>query len=191
MADAFLGNAVKVGSTSISLPVHLRATSTHVDATGKVAADVTASYWRHGGLRTAITVSDLAAVDSAYASGGLKEVDATNMPGVYRFDLPDAALASGADWVVIALKVTGVITVVERIDLSTFAPIADKVEAQVVESEGSYTIGQTLSILLAVLAGVTTNGGATLKTPNAAATRVAATINASNERTAMVLTPSS
>jgi hypothetical protein len=68
--------------------------------------------------------------------------------------------------------------------------ITAAIKALVVESAGSYTLGQVLSILLAALAGVTADGGATLKSPNGAATRIAATINVSNERTAMTLTPS-
>jgi hypothetical protein len=59
-----------------------------------------------------------------------------------------------------------------------------------VETAGPYTLKQVLSITLAVLAGVTANGGATLKTPDGSATRVSATINTSSERTAMTLTPS-
>jgi hypothetical protein len=42
---------------------------------------------------TAITLATLAAVGSAYSSGGFKEIDATNMKGLYRLDLPNAALA--------------------------------------------------------------------------------------------------
>lgn len=61
----------------------------------------------------------------------------------------------------------------------------------VVETEGSYTVQQVLSVMFAVLAGQTTSGGNTLQTPNGNATRVAATTNASNERTAMTITPSS
>ena len=67
--------------------------------------------------------------------------------------------------------------------------IANAVLAGVVETQGSYTLKQALSICLAVLAGVTADGGATIKTPNGAATRVSATVNASNERTAMTVTP--
>lgn len=61
--------------------------------------------------------------------------------------------------------------------------------ARVIESQGAYTQDQVLRIVLAVLAGVTTASGATFKTPNGVATRAAATLNASNERTAMTLTP--
>lgn len=69
--------------------------------------------------------------------------------------------------------------------------ITDDIMAEVVESQGSYTVQQVLSILLAVLAGETSNSGNTIASPDGVATRVAATTNASNERTAMTLTPSS
>lgn len=42
-----------------------------------------------------ITLATLAAANSAYSSGGFKEIDATNMKGWYRLDLPNAALATG------------------------------------------------------------------------------------------------
>lgn len=118
MADKYFGG-VRAGATSVSWNCLLRKTSDNTEQTGKVAADVTASYWRQGGLRVAITVSDLAAVDSAYSSGGWKEVDSTNMPGIYRFDLPDAAIATGVDWVLITIKVAAVYVYAERIPLQT------------------------------------------------------------------------
>lgn len=63
--------------------------------------------------------------------------------------------------------------------------------AKVVESQGSYTAQQVLSILLAVNAGETNTGGTVFRTPNDAATRVTATLDASNNRTNMTLNPSS
>ena len=42
----------------------------------------------------AITLATLAAVTSAWSSGGFIKLDDTNMPGVYRFDVPDAVLAA-------------------------------------------------------------------------------------------------
>jgi hypothetical protein len=71
------------------------------------------------------------------------------------------------------------------------AGAVDEIWAKVVESEGSYTAQQALSIGLAVLAGETNTGGTVFRTPNDAATRVSSTLDASNNRTAMTLTPSS
>jgi len=102
-----LQGGLLAGSVDLSIPVILRSTTDNTEASGKAETDVTASYWRQGGIRVAIPVVALAAVNSAHSDGGFKEVDATNIPGLYRFDLPDAAIAAGADWVVIALKVAG------------------------------------------------------------------------------------
>lgn len=68
--------------------------------------------------------------------------------------------------------------------------IAAAVLARQVEAQGTYTLQQAVSIMLAVLAGQTTLSGATFKTADGVATRVAATLDASNQRTAMTLTPS-
>jgi VCBS repeat-containing protein len=192
MADKFLSvNSIKAGSTSVSAFFTLKDTTTGAATTGKVAADMTGSYWRQGGVRVAITLANLAAVNSAYSSGGVKEVDATNMPGVYRLDLPDAAVGTGADWVVASIKVTGTEACDVTFALPTYAGLSDAISDFVIESEGSYTIQQALSVILAAVAGQSTTGGTVIKTPNGVATRIAATINGSNERTGMTLTPSS
>lgn len=73
---------------------------------------------------------------------------------------------------------------------SAVSEITAAIKALVVETAGSYTVGQILSILLSQAAGVTTNGGATFKTPDGVSTRIAGTVNGSNERTAVTLTPS-
>ena len=71
------------------------------------------------------------------------------------------------------------------------ADVAAAIAAKVIETQGSYTVQQALSIMLAALAGVTSNNGATFATPNGVATRIAATVDANNNRTAQTLTPSS
>jgi len=71
------------------------------------------------------------------------------------------------------------------------ADAVTEIWAKVVESNGSITAQQVLSLLLAACAGVTTDFGATLKDPSGTSTRIAATINGSQERTAMTMTPSS
>lgn len=72
---------------------------------------------------------------------------------------------------------------------ATSADFVDDILDEVCETQGNYTLRQIASLTLSVLAGVTSGGGATLETPNGLATRVVATIDGSNNRTAMTLTP--
>lgn len=65
------------------------------------------------------------------------------------------------------------------------------VAAIIVESQGSYTLQQALSVILSVLAGQSTDNGLTFQTPDGNATRVAATVDANKNRTNMTITPSS
>ncbi|MCG8004694.1 MAG: hypothetical protein JAY88_14740 [Candidatus Thiodiazotropha lotti] len=73
----------------------------------------------------------------------------------------------------------------------TAVTIANQVWATVCESQGSYTAQQVMSILLSVIAGRTSSSGSIFSTPDGAAQRVAATLDASNNRTGMTITPSS
>lgn len=84
-------------------------------------SSLTAYYVRNGGSATAITLATLAAANSAFSSGGFKEVDATNMPGVYRLDVPDAAFAAGSgDSVVVTIKgASGMVQASHDIQLSS------------------------------------------------------------------------
>lgn len=69
-------------------------------------ANLTACYIRNGAAAVAITLVTLAAPNSAWASGGFKEVDSSLASGLYRLDVPDAAFvsAAGVDTVLIVLK---------------------------------------------------------------------------------------
>ena len=90
--------SIIVGSTSQSILVDLYILATGAGQTGLVynSTGLTAYYSFAGtnATSTSITLATLAAVTSAYSSGGFKELDATNMPGVYRFDVPTAVLAA-------------------------------------------------------------------------------------------------
>lgn len=103
--NKFVGGIV-AGSTSVSVPVTL-VDSSFAAVTGKAYTDVTASYHRQGAAAVAITPATLAAVTSAYSSGGFKEVSSSLSPGEYRLDVPDAAFAVGADTVTLCVQVTG------------------------------------------------------------------------------------
>lgn len=91
--------SIQVASTSQTVNIFIRDSSSTTGGglTGLVfnTASLTAYYALPRATPVAITLATLAAVTSAYSSGGFKELDATNMPGWYRLDIPDAALASG------------------------------------------------------------------------------------------------
>lgn len=67
------------------------------------AAGLTAYYTRARAAATAITLATQT-VTGAHSDGGFIEVSSTNAPGLYRLDLPDAAVASGVDEVIVTLK---------------------------------------------------------------------------------------
>lgn len=91
--------SIVAGATSQTVNVFVRDSSSTTGGglTGLVfnSASLTAYYALPKAAAVAITLATLAAVTSAYSSGGFKEIDSANMPGWYRFDIPDAALASG------------------------------------------------------------------------------------------------
>lgn len=86
------------GSTSQSIELYLGATGLTASTSGLSA--------RYNRTRTASVSIPLVArtIAQAWTAGGFAEVDATNMPGVYRLDVPDAALAAGADDVTIVVR---------------------------------------------------------------------------------------
>jgi hypothetical protein len=68
--------------------------------------------------------------------------------------------------------------------------IAAAVKALVVETNDSITLGEALSVILAVVAGETTTSGGVYKDPSGTDTRATITYNGSNERTGVTLAPS-
>ena len=86
------------GSTSQSIELYLGVTGLTASTSGLSA--------RYNRTRTASVDIPLVArtIAQAWTSGGFAEVDAANMPGVYRLDVPDAALAAGADDVTIVVR---------------------------------------------------------------------------------------
>jgi hypothetical protein len=86
------------GSTSQSIELYLGVVGLTSSTSGLAA------YYNR--TRTASVSIPLVArtIAQAWTAGGFAEVDATNMPGVYRLDIPDAALAAGADDVTIVVR---------------------------------------------------------------------------------------
>ena len=101
---------IKHGSTSQSVVVRI------VDATDGTpeesvvynTAGMSMWYRREGAVKIAcVPTSDLATLDAAYTSLGILHID----DGYYRFDVPDAAFASGAAGVLIGGTVTGMVMI--------------------------------------------------------------------------------
>ena len=105
MAKLFL----QANSTSHSEYVFIQdsTSTTGAGLTGLVfnSAGLTAYYAVERGAATAISLVTLASATAAYTSGGFVAVDGANMPGLYRFDVPNALLSVAATKnVVVMLK---------------------------------------------------------------------------------------
>jgi hypothetical protein len=103
---------VPTGSTKVSVYVVMHDAATPFQPKAAFAfntAGIALSYAKKRGARVAITPADLAAITTAWTSGGVKLVDDTNMPGLVRMDIPDAAFAPDgvSDEVVVCAKATG------------------------------------------------------------------------------------
>ena len=89
-------------------------------------------YRRDGAAAVTITPANLAALTTAWTSGGVKHVG----EGVFRLDVPDAAFAAGAETVVIGGSATGMVFTFVEISL-VGTPIA--IRAGVLAGGGSTT----------------------------------------------------
>lgn len=104
---------VTAGSTNKSVYFYIVGDASHASPgdpiTGLLFSDIetggSASYMRQGAARVDLTLITLASASATHADGGFIEVDATNMPGVYRCDYPDAAWVTGVDQVICDLVV--------------------------------------------------------------------------------------
>ena len=93
---------IPAGSTNESVLLEIRANNNNpVTGLTYATAGLIVRYTRVGSTPVAITLVTQT-VTGAYVSGGFVEVDATNCPGLYRFDLPNAALAVGVDQVMVS-----------------------------------------------------------------------------------------
>jgi hypothetical protein len=115
---------IAAGSVNVTLEVYARDAISGLPKTGIAYSAVASSYARTRSARVAIPVVTLASVTAAHSDGGWREIDAVNMPGWYRFDLPDAALAAGADGSVVTVLSAGALVYVDRIRLVAAADVA-------------------------------------------------------------------
>ena len=92
------GTTITPGATSQSVEIYLGTTGLTATTTGLNA--------RYNRTRTASVAIPLVArtISQPWIAGGFAEVDAVTMPGLYRIDLPNEAVAIGADDVTVNVR---------------------------------------------------------------------------------------
>ena len=132
-----MARTIQVAATSQTIYVFIQdSTSTTGAGLAGLAyntASLTAYYVINGSASVAITLATLASASAAWATGGFKEVDATNCKGLYRLDLPNAALASGASVVVYLQGAASMVPVAEEIQLVAYNPQVASLQANVIQ----------------------------------------------------------
>jgi hypothetical protein len=97
------------GSKKNSVVIELVDATTGAAVTGKVAVDMTISVGRWRAALDVITANNLATALTPWTSSGFKELSAVRLPGLYRFDIPDADFVSDgiSDVILVAALCTG------------------------------------------------------------------------------------
>lgn len=108
---------IKKDSTDQSVVIRIIDSTTGLPETGVEhdSGGIDLWYRREGATKTSITEAALAALDSAHSDGGIEHIG----DGYYRLDLPDAAVATGVNGVMIGGTVTGMIV------LGCYVPLVD------------------------------------------------------------------
>jgi len=152
------------GSTSQSIDVFIPDSSSTTGGGKTGLAYNTASltaYYRKGatGSATAITLATLANAQASWSSGGFVEIDSTNMPGLYRLDIPNAAIDT-AGLVHIMLKgAANMAPTTLRIDCR---PVKIDLTTAVPTSNTAETVGDCLNAARAQGFGKWVRSGTTL-----------------------------
>jgi hypothetical protein len=93
------------GNTSLVEYINITQSNSGAPLTGLTyqSSGLTAYYIRPGGSPTSITLNSQTATGS-FTSGGFVAVDNTNMPGLYRVDIPNAVFATGVTKATVYLR---------------------------------------------------------------------------------------
>ena len=111
---------IYAGDTSKTIYVRLRDSTTGLAKTALVfnSTGASATYVLPGAAVATITLATLASASAAWATGGFILVSDTTAKGLYRLDLPNAAIASG-NFVIINIEFDGIIEESIQIPLHT------------------------------------------------------------------------
>jgi hypothetical protein len=114
------------GTTSLILQIFIRDLSDNSGLGKSGLAHNTASltaYYKRNTAAAPVAITLVTATLGTFASGGFKEIDATNMIGAYELHIPNAALITGADNVLVCLQGAADMTPVQvMIDLVGWDP---------------------------------------------------------------------
>lgn len=126
-------------STNVSVSLYIADDSDGTPELGVVynTAGIDLKYRRDGAAETSITEATLASLTTAHSDGGFLEIG----NGWYRFDVPDAAFATGVDKVLIYGTVTGMVVYGVRVDLDDAT-----VDANVTQISGDSTAADNLEL---------------------------------------------
>lgn len=117
---------IKAGSTDQTIYLFVQ-DSSQTDGRGLTGlvyntGSLTAYYALNRGAATSITLATLGSATATHADGGFIAVDGTNQPGLYRLDLPDAAVATGPTVVVYLKGATNMVQTLKEIQLVAYDP---------------------------------------------------------------------
>jgi hypothetical protein len=121
------------------------------------------AYYRIGatGASTAITLATQTAT-GAWSSGGFVEIDATNMKGVYRLDLPNAVAATAAMVSLYLYGATNMMAVAQRVDCRAVPVDLKLIAGQTANAAAAVTFPATI----ASTTNITSASGITVSTNN-------------------------
>jgi len=124
---------IKGGTTDVTTYFVLRSTTDGTELTGATITNIDLQYVRTGVAPVAkVDATALGATDSAHADNKAIEIDATDQPGLYRVDWPDAAFAAGVLEVILTVKYTGAFTEHLRVTIDPIgAPVGASISADI------------------------------------------------------------
>ena len=113
---------IVAGSTSqlIEFMAYSSSSTTGAGLTGLTYSSMTCYYYIEG-AGADVAVTPITMTLGTWASKGFVAVDGTNMPGLYQFGIPNAAIAAGATQVTFYFQATGMVPVVLVIELASVA----------------------------------------------------------------------
>lgn len=120
---------VAPGSTDVTTYFKLVDPTAGTPETGLTITDLDATYIRDRAAAVKADLTALAAVDSAHGDNKAIQIDATNAPGLYRVDWPDAAFAAGVARVQLVVNGAAIDPAVIEVELIDLASVDANVDA--------------------------------------------------------------